>query len=238
MRRIYLLAMSVLALTGPVLAQEGDIVKVELMTLSLGGRVGPLYYMNSGKVSTIDASPLGISPPIVYKGARKLALYSSKEDLEPREEGEPVPKPVVMAALAKRENRALLIFADKGEGGEITLRSYGVDTNGTKAGDYRMFNFSSQKVFVIMGEDKKISVGKGKEAVVSSSKWRKEIMDMPIKMGISREGKFYTVLSKVWGHRPERRKFVFMFDSGTERRPLKVRTFYDLPNLRVIRDEE
>ena len=46
------------------------------------------------------------------------------------------------------------------------------------------------------------------------------------------DGKLERVYSSVWGHRPERRMFVFIFDRPDKNRPLDIRMFFDLPAIK------
>ena len=38
----------------------------------------------------------------------------------------------------------------------------------------------------------------------------------------------------MWGHRPERRMFIFLFDRGDPGRPLEIRKTYDVPAVAAI----
>ena len=129
----------------------------------------------------MNASQQGIGAPFVYKGPRQLLLYDDPGDLAPREDGEPAPKPVAQALLPLREDRALLVFAfAKKNQGAPSVQVYGIDTNGMKNGDYRLFNFSKQAVYAVIGNNQKTALKPRQNSLLSSSKWRKDILDLDI----------------------------------------------------------
>ena len=225
------LALALVCLLTPssAVAQE-DPVKLELLTLSFNGTVHELYYRNGKDVVEMTASQQGIGAPFLYKGPRLLALYNDPNDLEPRKEGAAVPKPVAQVLLPSKENRALLIFAfDKKNEGAPRVKAYGIDTGGMKNGDYRLFNFSQKLVAAILGDNKKTALKPQQNSLVSSTAWRKEIIDLDVRVATPINGKLEQVYTSVWGHRPERRMFVFIFDRPDKNRPLDIRMFFDLP---------
>lgn len=211
-------------------AAEEDTVKLELLTLSFNGSVRELYYRNGKDVVEMSASQQGIGAPFLYKGPRLLALYNDPNDLEPRKEGAAVPKPVAQVLLPSKENRALLIFAfDKKNEGAPRVKAYGIDTGGMKNGDYRLFNFSKKPIAVMLGNEKKLALKPRQNSLVSSVKWREEIIDLDVRFATPINGRLEQVYTSVWGHRPERRMFVFIFDRPDKNRPLDIRMFFDLP---------
>ena len=113
-----------------------------------------------------------------------------------------------------------------------TVRAVGISTGELREGDYRVFNFSRQPVFAILN-DKKVRVPPGKTTDLSAPSWRRETMDMTVKLGLPKEGKVQVVYSSVWGHRPGRRMFLFILDRSDEFRPLDIRRFFDVPGVKV-----
>ncbi len=211
-------------------AAEGDTVKLELLTLSFNGTVRELYYRNGKDVVEMTASQQGIGAPFFYKGPRLLALYDSPEDLKPRKDGKIKTKPVVRVMLPRNDDRALLVFSFKKRNqGKPGAKAYGIDTEGMKNGNYRIFNFSGKPIAAMLGDKKKIALKPQQNALVTSTKWRKKITDLDVRFATPINGRLEQVYTSVWGHRPERRMFIFVFDRPDKNRPLDIRMFFDLP---------
>lgn len=216
----------------PALAQENPI-KLELLSLSFNGTVKGLYYRNGKDVVEMLASQQGIGAPFLYKGPRVISLYDDPSHLAPRKDDEPAPKPVLQALLPSEKNRALLVFAfsekNKGVPG---VKVYGIDTGDMKNGDYRLFNFSKNSIAGILGGKQKAALKPKQNTLLSSTKWRSDILDLDVQFATPINGKLERVYSSVWGHRPERRMFVFVFDRPDKNRPLDIRMFFDVPAIK------
>lgn len=206
-----------------------EIIKTELLTLSLNGIVPGYYYRNGKEVMKLTASTDGISPPIYYVGPGVLGLYKDKADLEPPPAGKEPPKPLLTVAISKDSDRTLLVFAYTNRDTELPkLKSYAISDQSLKAGDYRIFNTSNIEIYAVF-DDKKVVVPAAKEGIVSASGWGNNIKDLNVKFGMKVGDEIKSVYSSVWGHRPERRSFIFVFQGSDKYRPLTIKKFYDLP---------
>ena len=56
-----------------------------------------------------------------------------------------------------------------------------------KKGDYRVFNFSSKSVHVIINDEKAV-IQPGKPADISSASWKSGTLDMEVRFGLRGEG--------------------------------------------------
>jgi hypothetical protein len=219
----------------PAAAQD-DIIETEFLTLSFNGTVKGFYYRNGKEISKLEASRQGISAPIAYRGSSVLSLYENETDLAPPEKGREPPKPVLQVLLPANNDRVLLLFTFADAKSPLpTLRALGISTTAMKEGDYRIFNLSKQDVFAILNEQK-ASIAPGKSNSLTSAAWRGGVMDMNVSFGLRKEdGQIRPVYSSVWGHRPVRRMFVFIFDRPDKFRPLDIRMFYDVPKIKAAK---
>ena len=234
----YLLALPLVPLSAqqsvsPEVAAE--VIQTEFVLVSLNGSVSGLYYRSEGEVTEMQASMMGMSSASAYEGPRLLQLFENASDLNPVGEGEERPAPAVQVLLPKVD-RTMLIFSFEKKGDKIPkARAVPVDTEKLKGGDYQVFNFSRQVCFLALDEEK-VGIKPGQNQVVSNSSWRKEIRDMEVMLGIpDSEGKPKMVYSSIWGHRPQKRVFLFLFDKSDPNRPLEIRRMYDVPSVKAKR---
>ncbi|MEP4079535.1 hypothetical protein [Haloferula sp.] len=240
MHALFQSAILAIALIFPVLALGQDrkeVVKTELMTLCFNGIVPSYYYMNGKKIMELTAHSQGISPPVFYSGSPVIALYGNKGDLESIKSGEDPPKPQMSARIPTGSDRVLLVFAytDK-EKKDPKLRAYGIDDSTLKEGDYRVFNLSKKKIYAVLNDKKSaVAVSSNKQGTIRSGAWGKKAGAVQAQFGIQDGKKIKRAYSSVWGHRPERRSFVFVFDNGDRVKPLNIRSFYDVPGYKPPR---
>lgn len=211
-------------------------VRTELLTLAFNGSLPGYYYKSGGQVLKLTASAQGISAPVFYQGPPLISLYEKESDLAPHKEGEEKPEPVLRVKLPPGNDRVLLVFAYTGTQKRIPgATAYGISMQSMKEGDYRIFNFSKQSIYAILN-DKKTKVAPGKQSNVSDASWKREILDMKVAFGLQApDQKARSVYSSVWGHRPVRRNFIFIFDRPDKFRPLDIRMFYDVPKIKAAR---
>jgi hypothetical protein len=222
------LAVSIAGLT------RADEVTTEFVTLGLGGGVPTYYYRDNKEIIKLEVTAQGIGAPVTYRGPALLSLYDNPAALAPRDSNEPEPVPVLQAKLPVGEDRILLVFsaAQTAKGSESKLHALGISTLKMKQGDYRVFNFSRKSVYAIM-DSKKAVIQPGKPFDLSSSVWRSRTLDMEVKIGLNEGDGLRQVYSSVWGHRPTRRTFLFVFDRPDEFRPLEIRRYHDVPKVRA-----
>jgi hypothetical protein len=228
-----LLTLVPLLLVGALHAAEEDPgIRTDLLSVCVNGEVENYHYLNNGKAAVLDASMAGMGSPITYRGSRRLAFFKHAADLKPAPDGPQ--RKAICEVLLPQENRVLLIFTFAGENNtKPAVRAVGVSTDGMKPGDYRVFNFSRQDVGVIFGE-RKVGLASGKDTTLTTPEWRSAVSDIGVQIAISRDKTVRRVYSSMWGHRPERRMFVFLFDSSDPNRPIEVRKTYDVPSVAAI----
>ena len=210
--------------------EKPEVIKTELLTLSINGDVGGYYYRNGKGMEMLQASSDGISVPIYYEGSPVLFLYHKKADLAPVAKGQKAPEPALKVSVASGANRTLLIFAFGGDPDTPPkVKAYGITDTAFSEGDYRVYNFASQNVYIALN-DEKLAVAPGKLGNVRGGSWGKKIQDMRVQLGRKDGSKIVPVYSSMWGHRPERRNFIFVFDRNHERKPFDIKRFYDLPS--------
>ena len=213
-------------------AEEVPIIRTELLSVCINGDVDDFHYLNNGKPAVLQGYMAGMGSPISYRGPRRIMFFKQASDLTPPKDGPP-PVPLCVADMPD-ENRVLLIFSFGGpKNTKPSVRAVGASTDRIKSGDYRVFNFSKQDVGVIFA-DQKAGLAPGKDTLLSSALWREKVADIGVQFAVA-EGKVpKRVYSSMWGHRPERRMFVFLFDRGDANRPLDVRKTYDVPGIAAI----
>jgi hypothetical protein len=213
-------------------AAGDETVEKELLTVCLNGTIPGFFYRSGNKVFRLDAFATGIGAPLLYKGPAELLLYGKAADLTPRKRGEPIPVPLARVVLPA-DKRVLLVFAFDAKTGSDRpgVVAHGVSTS-LRAGDYRLFNFSTKEVFYILG-DKKGVLAPGRQGNLSSASWRSEVQDLLVRVGLDSDGDRRVVYSSAWGHRPQKRNFLFFFDQADRNRPLDIRRYYDVPGIPI-----
>ncbi|GHC41789.1 hypothetical protein [Roseibacillus persicicus] len=225
----------------PATAQQpSKSIETELLTLAFNGVVKDLYYLHGKEVREMEASSLSLAGPIYYKGPRALRFYKTEaEALRSLEETENAPKPVLSTFIAEKTNRTLLlfVFADKKDK-TPKLKTYGVSDSDLSEADYKIFNFSKQNLYLNFN-DKKVAVRAGEDRNVRTPEWKREVQDMNVLFGAKLNGskEVQRVYSSVWAHRPERRNFIFIFDSGDRNRPLGIYRYYDVPSVAARKND-
>lgn len=213
-------------------AEEIPVIRTELLSVCINGDVDDFHYLNNGKPAVMQGYMAGMGSPVSYRGPQRLAFFKQAADLTPPKDG-PAPVPLCVANLPA-ENRVLLIFSFGGpDNTKPSVRAVGASTDRMKAGDYRVFNFSKQDVGIIFA-DQKAGLAPGKDTTLSSSLWREKVADIGVQLAVAKDNIPRRVYSSMWGHRPERRMFVFLFDRSDPNRPLDVRKTYDVPEIAAI----
>lgn len=213
-------------------AEDSPMIRTELLSVCINGDVDDFHYLNNGKPAVLQGYMAGMGSPISYRGPRRIMFFKQASDLTPSKDGPP-PVPLCVADMPD-ENRVLLIFSFGGpKNTKPSVRAVGASTDRMKAGDYRVFNFSKQDVGVIFA-DQKAGLAPGKDAMLSSALWRVKVADIGVQFAVVQDKTLKRVYSSMWGHRPERRMFVFLFDRSDTNRPLDVRKTYDVPGIAAI----
>jgi hypothetical protein len=211
-------------LTFSALSQEA-VVQTEILTIALDEAVDELYFFDGKSVVPFQANITGLSQPIAYKGPQKLVLRASIAEFTAKP---PLPPPVASVDLPLNANRVLLCCL-KSQDSPLKIVAYNIASTGSRAGDYRFFNFSSKTLSVILGE-KSFALEPKLDKIVSNSAWQEDVLDLPMQVASVENNKPQLVYSSVWGHRPGRRNFIFLFDGQHASKPIGICRFFDIPS--------
>ena len=213
----------------PALGADEEQCRTDLLGVCINRDLPGYHYLNGGRPALFEATMAGMGSPVAYRGPRRLRFHAREADLVAAPDGAPVPP--ICEVLLPAEDRVLLIFSFAGpDDSRPSVRAVGASTKGLKAGDYRIFNFSRADVGIILG-DRKVGLAAGKDTTLSSPAWRDQVADLSFQLAIAENGSARRIHSSVWGHRPERRMFVFLLGTPDPARPLEVRRTYDVPSV-------
>lgn len=211
-------------LTITSLSQEA-MVDTEILSLALEEQVTDLYFHNGKEIALFQANSTGLGEPLVYKGPQRFTLRASEAEFTAKP---PLPAPVASVLLPMNSNRILLLCI-KPKDGPLKLVPYDIAKGKSSAGDYRFFNFSHSTISAIFGE-KKFAINPGTDTLLSDQAWKNTVMEIDMELGLVKDGKVKSVYTSVWGHRPGRRNFVFMFDGPQTYKPIRICRFFDVPS--------
>jgi len=215
------LLFGLLSISSP--AQE-TAVKTELLTIALDEAVDGLLFFDSKAVVPFQANITGLSQPITYIGPSRFILRSTEAEFTAKP---PLPPPAAFVDLPLNATRVLLCCL-KSANTPLKIVAYDISSTGSRAGDYRFFNFSKQALSVNIGE-KSFAIESRIDRNVSESSWQNDVLDLPMQVASVKDGKAQLVYSSVWGHRPGRRNFIFMFDGSHPSKPINICRFFDIP---------
>jgi len=220
-------ALLVIALLSPALrAQEQEPqITTEFLTIALDEPVADLFFKSGETVSPFEANQTGLGQPVAYKGPRRFALRTSAAEFSLKP---PLPPPAASVMLPAPADRVLLACVKSGDH-PLRIAAYDISSTGSKAGDYRFFNFCSRTLSLIIGGEK-FTLAPGKDRIASNQAWREAVLDLPMQVATVEDGKAKLVYSSVWGHRPGRRNFIFMFDGKHPSKPVAISRFFDIPS--------
>ena len=221
--RILLLGGLLLAPVTSRAQQNPEVVKTELVTIALMDTVDGLFYFDGETAQPFTANVTGIGQPFDYQGPRRFVLRENPADFT---KAPPVPPPAASVLLPLRCSRVLLACI-RSKDQPLRLVAYDISTK-DRAGAYRFFNFSDRTLSMMVG-DQKFAIAPGKNASASNSKWREAVLDLPVQVAAVQDNKAKLVYSSVWGHRPGRRNFVFMFNGKHPTKPIEFCRFFDIP---------
>jgi hypothetical protein len=205
------------------LAQEPPI-QTEILTIALDQAVDGLFFYDSKAAVPFQANITGLSQPVTYIGPRRFVLRASAAEFVAKP---PLPPPAAFVDLPAKANRVLLCCL-KSEGTELKIVAYDISSTGSRAGDYRFFNFSKQALSVNLA-GQSFAIDSKLDKNVTDPSWRSEVLDLPMQVATVVDRKARLVYSSVWGHRPGRRNFIFMFDGTHPSKPINICRFFDIP---------
>jgi len=214
---------------------EVAVVKTEILAVALDAPVTGLFIDTGNGIRPFFANLTGLGLPLAYQGPRHLILHSSEEAFR-SVAGQQAPPPAAVVDLPATGDRAILVCTLNPEGA-LKIIAYDISTTGMQPGSYRFFNYSRSLVSFIVGE-RKFNLLPGTDSLVTDPKWQSEVMDLEVQFGLrpSADKPFQRVYASVWGHRPVRRNYVFLFDGNSPSKPITSRRFFDvLPAITVAR---
>lgn len=199
-------------------------ITTEFLTIALDEPVSDLFYKSAETVSPFEANQTGLGQPSPYKGPRRFVVRTSAAEFSLKP---PLPAPAAAAMMPATADRVLLACVKSGDK-PLRIAAYDISSSGSKSGDYRFFNFCSTTLSLIIGGEK-FTLSPGKDRIVSNQEWREAVLDLPMQVAKVEENKPKLVYSSVWGHRPGRRNFIFMFDGRHASKPVAISRFFDIP---------
>src|SRR5690606_11276359 len=115
----------------------------------------------------------------------------------------------------------VFLLLEQREGEPLSVRSFPASFDSVGAGSYRVFNFASIPVTMLLQETT-LRLDSRTQGVLLNPAWRESRQDLLAVLGISVDDRMKVVYSHVWGHDPDRRYFVFIFDGGHSSSPLRI----------------
>jgi hypothetical protein len=226
-----ILAFTALPLQVQAAAASEPMVRVDLMPISLSGKL-EVYYSANGKVCKLEAFETGIGSPVFYKGTQTLRLFATEADARPRLESEPQSTPLATVLLPAGVRRVLLLPVPKPDA-KLEVRALGVDDKSLMAGDYRIYNLSQLELIGLIGK-KPLRLKPGQSQDISDSSMREKDDDFGVQIAYMKEHQQKMIYSAMWGHSIQARNFIFMIGTGKPNSPVSVRKFHDIPNVPSI----
>ncbi len=228
-KKLFLTLAVILATGGALSAQQGGGVKMSILTYAPVDLPEDFqgFYQSGGDISSFTAGSTSVGVPVIYEGPRLFVLRASEEDFGPPKEGEKPSPPLATVELPASSDNALIMALPKEGGSGVRLVAYDISTKTMRKGDYMAFNFATQPVAVRMGEQN-FTLKPGKDTHVHDSKWRKEVLALPMQIGIrdeDDEGQIKIVYSRYWEHYPQNRNLMFFFNGRHPRRPIVFSCF-------------
>lgn len=215
---------SILGLLTLVGLSQEEMVSTEILNLALDEPVAGLYFNNGREIASFQANLTGLGEPLAYKGPKRFILRKSAEEFEAKP---PLPPPAAAVDLPIDSDRVLLVCV-KSNDQPLKLIAYDISKGRIGTGDYRFFNFSHSVISAIFG-DRKFAVKPGTDAQVTNPAWKSKVLEIEVELAIINEGKAKSVYTSVWGHRPGRRNFIFLFDGPQTYKPIQICRFFDVP---------
>jgi hypothetical protein len=232
--------------------------EVGISTVSLGDSIETLCFKNGGKTEIISVSKTTASVPLSYSGTRGVIFFASEDDLNakkpeyarvvlpegstrvllafgfaPLEEEADEKEEAKLEGKVEEKTEELLDMESRGEQEELVrtpmITAYTIESDDYKAGSYRFFNLTKEKIDLTLNEEVAVVEPNG-QVTVSSPDWTTRATAVNLSATTTNEEDDVTKLySSLWGHRPERRYMIFIAPSDDPHRPVEFRNFYDVP---------
>jgi hypothetical protein len=204
--------------------QEGDRVRVELVSLAWDRPIKGLLYGAVSEPQEMDVYARGFSAPANYEGPALLEFYRL---LPPEEEGgAPVRDVVGRAALPGETSKVLLLFRPLREEEGERYQVVAMDNSLARfpPGSFRFFNFTNIELVGVVGSET-LRVGAGATAIERPR--GDENGNVEVRLFTELAGQRRAVYSSVWGVRESRRTSVFILADPSSTRDLEIRKFVE-----------
>lgn len=212
MKPVLALLAALLALGGTSPAQQPAVIKTNLLTYAPAGLPADFkaFCRSADVVFEFTASAGNLGTPILYSGPQNFVIRPTKEEFALPEDQLKQKPPLASVTLPPDADTVLLIcIAD--ETGKTRLLAYDVSSRSLTRGSYRVFNFSSKPLSIILGEQR-FTVAPRSDKSVSDSSWHKDSMALTLQIATVTDNKAQLVYSNFWEHYPQRRNLLFLFD--------------------------
>ena len=212
MKPIIASLVGILALCDPSLAQQAPAIKTNLLTYAPAGLPADYkaFYKTAEMINPFNASASNLGTPVLYTGPRSFILRSTKEEFSLPEDQLKLTPPLASVTLPPNADTVLLICATD-PAGKTRLIAYDVSSETLTRGSYRVFNFSSKSLSIILG-DQRFTVSSKSDKAVSDPNWQKETLALTLQIATITDNKAKLVYSNFWEHYPQRRSLMFLFD--------------------------
>ena len=212
MKPILALLAALLTLGGTSHGQSPAVIKTNLLTYAPARLPADFkaFFRTPAAVLEFTASAGSLGTPVSYTGPQSFVIRSSKEEFFLSEDQLKQKPPLASITLPPNADTVLLIcVAD--EAGKTRLIAYDVSSETLTRGSYRVFNFSSKPLSVILG-DQRFAVAPRSDKAVSDPGWHKETVALTLQIATTTDNKAKLVYSNFWEHFPQRRSLMFLFD--------------------------
>ena len=189
-----------------------DVIKTDILTYAPAGLPAGFtaFYRTSTQVYAFSASAGNLGTPVLYTGPQQFVIRSSKEEFSlPADQLKD--KPPLASINLPPNAETVLILCVPAEDGRVRLVAYDVSSNSLRRGSYRVFNFSSKPLSIILGDQRFTVAPKGDQSVDDPS-WHQDSVAMPLQIATITDHKPKLVYSNFWEHFPQRRSLLFLFN--------------------------
>ncbi len=241
----YLIYLLVLLLPGLLAAQDKPVkthkTNLSIVVMRYNEALNQLYWTNTkgevDKSKSIMTSTSSILAPAKYEGPKKLMFHSLKKIAD---EGKGDFEPVASVSLPDSKNTIVIIFPNptygvndtEGKTKELPYRAVAVSDNNTKftLGSRFLLNLTAKPIrgmtgeipFYVKAENNNRFILKPGESTIVTNLSGKTSNQVYIESYDEENDQWNRFKSSRWFHMPNRRKFVFIFQSGKNPPELKI----------------
>lgn len=212
MKPIFAFLAALLTFGGASHGQSPAVIKTHLLTYAPAGLPADFkaFFRTPEAVLEFTASAGSLGTPVLYTGPQNFVIRSTKEEFFLPEDQLKQNPPLASITLPPNAETVLLLCV-AGEAGKTRLIAYDVSSATLSRGSYRVFNFSSKSLSVILGEQR-FTLSPRSDKSVSDPGWQNESAALTLQIATITDNKAKLVYSNFWEHYPQRRSLMFLFD--------------------------